>query len=149
MRVSFMLFATMAVAFFATCDATVDSDQAKISMMASPDLVRSIENDDAAGGRLLREHKHDGEAEPEERGGGFPGASGLKNLIESSKEASRRAKVRSAAAEVLKDSQKFDDMYATYGQKYTLTQLQKYLDIDNDKTFLNLYNSIMFKRDIQ
>ncbi|KAG7394274.1 hypothetical protein PHYBOEH_005411 [Phytophthora boehmeriae] len=153
MRLSLMLlFATVVVTYVVSCEATVESDQAKFSMTASPDLVRSLENDDTAGRRFLREHNHNKyqeESEPEERGGGIPGVSGLKNLVESSKEASRRSKVRSAAEAALKDSGKFDDMYAKYGEKYTLTQLRKYLDIDNDKKFANIYNSIVFKREIQ
>ncbi|KAG7394126.1 hypothetical protein PHYBOEH_005653 [Phytophthora boehmeriae] len=161
MRVSFMLFATMAVAFFATCDATVDSTHARISMMTSPDLVRSLENDDAVAKRSLREHKHHKhyeESEAEERGGGFPGSSGLKSLLggsskaakEAAKQAAKeaaeeKAEVQRIASVIMERSDMFESAYHAL-KKYTLTDLRKHLDVDDNDKFLQFYNSIVFRR---
>ncbi|KAG7394127.1 hypothetical protein PHYBOEH_005654 [Phytophthora boehmeriae] len=164
MRASFVLLATMVVTHFATSGATVGSDQAKISMMASPDLVRSLENDGAVAKRSLREHKHHKhhkhyeESEAEERGGGFPGSSGLKSLLggssKAAKEAAKQAALEKEAAQkiaqrVLENPNTLESAYRAWKGKYTLSDLQRVLDLDNNPQFVKVYDSIMFRGHIQ
>ncbi|KAG7394115.1 hypothetical protein PHYBOEH_005642 [Phytophthora boehmeriae] len=161
MRLSFVPFAAMVIAYFVSCDATVDSDQAKISIMASQNLVNSLKSDDAVVRRSLRQHihhKHHEEFETEERGGGFPGASNLKSLLGGSSKAAKqaakqaaqdKAEVKRWAKAVMANPQNmgtFEDAHQALG-KYSLRDIQKYLGIDdNDNTFLEFYNTIAYTR---
>ncbi|RLN74952.1 hypothetical protein BBO99_00008633, partial [Phytophthora kernoviae] len=124
MRLSFMLSAAMVITYFVTCNATADSDQTKISMMGSLDLVRSLDagqNDDAAGRRFLRAHKENGASSTEERGFSL---SGLMDKLAAKK----------LAKAALEDSSKEVQAYRAWeANGHTLDDIKKFLNIADPK----------------
>ncbi|KAG7377354.1 hypothetical protein PHYPSEUDO_011832 [Phytophthora pseudosyringae] len=125
MRLSFMLPVTMVFMYVAACSATANS---KISMMGSPDLVRSPEagQNDTAGRRFLRKHKAD---EEEERVFGRDA----------------RSKVKKLARAMLKDSTKEPAGFAAWAAAgHTLDDIKNWLDVANRDKYLRIYNGYTF-----
>ncbi|KAG7394276.1 hypothetical protein PHYBOEH_005413 [Phytophthora boehmeriae] len=146
MRLSLMLFATVVVTYFVSCHATVELDQAKTTMMASPDLVRSLENDDTAGRRFLREHKHNKhheEPETEERGG-LPGLSGLQKYISASKVAKEKKAVQNVAEQIVKDPKVIMTIFPVWKKKYSFIDLERLLDLEKNPQFKKIPQDFLF-----
>ncbi|KAG2766185.1 hypothetical protein PC129_g21133 [Phytophthora cactorum] len=109
MRLSFMGFVTMAIVYFAICNATLDSDQTKVSTVGSPDLVLPLgvgQIDNASMKRYLRTHKRNGGSETEERV--------LGQLMIQIKYMIENVNLRGMLKEILDELLKADDAFRTW-----------------------------------
>ncbi|KAG1713369.1 hypothetical protein DVH05_001156 [Phytophthora capsici] len=126
MRLSFLLPVAMAAIYCATCNATADSDQNKVSMVQSLDARL---NGQADGTRFLRaHHENEEESDREERG--------LTDLFKTEK-----AAVKKMAKAIMADPSKADDVYQKWADKgYTLTQLSDFLKSKTRGKYDRVYN---------
>ncbi|KAG7383405.1 hypothetical protein PHYBOEH_009945 [Phytophthora boehmeriae] len=144
MRVTSLLLATMSMANFAANDAT-----------AGPIPTGYVGD---ASQRHLRAYNSDGALEKEERGGGF-NFSGLRKFAQGEASTSKAAKKATKAFEekAAKVQKQADDMllgdqhaalgYTTWSDKgYTLDDLTKLLNLDNNPQYTLLYNGYMFRK---
>ncbi|KAE9326194.1 hypothetical protein PF008_g16704 [Phytophthora fragariae] len=136
MRLSFVL----AMSYIVVSTAATDSDQTKIAMMGSPDLVRSFGaevNDNAAGGRFLRVHEEDEAPSAEER---------TFNLSE----LWNKAAARKLAKAIMKDPSTAEQAYAHWErQGYTMETIKNWLKVADPKNkgkYLQIYNGYGFYR---
>eukprot|EP00644_Phytophthora_capsici_P018140 jgi/Phyca11/113768/e_gw1.25.501.1 len=133
MRLSFLLSVAMAVIYCATCNATVDSDQNKVSMVQSLDARL---NGQADGTRLLRtHHENEQESDREERG--------LTDLFKTEK-----AAVKKMAKAIMADPSKADEVYMKWeAKKYTLTQMSNFLKSKTKGKYDQVYNGYVIHLD--
>ncbi|KAG1713354.1 hypothetical protein DVH05_001143 [Phytophthora capsici] len=126
MRLSFLLAAAMATVYCATCNATVDSDQNKVSM------VQSRLNGQADGTRFLRtHHENEQESDREERD--------LTDVFET-----KKAAVKKLAKEVMADNRRAKDVFQLWKEKgYTLDELNTFL---KSAKYQHVYNQYMIFR---
>eukprot|EP00644_Phytophthora_capsici_P018134 jgi/Phyca11/114071/e_gw1.25.532.1 len=126
MRLSFLLAAAMATVYCATCNATADSDQNKVSM------VQSRLNGQADGTRFLRtHHENEQESDREERD--------LTDVFET-----KKAAVKKLAKEVMADNRRAKDVFQLWKEKgYTLDELNTFL---KSAKYQHVYNQYMIFR---
>eukprot|EP00644_Phytophthora_capsici_P006670 jgi/Phyca11/103340/e_gw1.8.893.1 len=125
MRLSFLLPVAMAAIYCATCNATADSDQNKMSTVHSLDARL---NDEAGGRRFLRVNQEEEDVDAEERG-----------YFE-------KAAVKKMAKAIMADPSKADEVYNTWAEKgYTLSKMSEYLKA---KKYDQVYNGYALHLDI-
>ncbi|OWY91187.1 Inactive elicitor Avr1b [Phytophthora megakarya] len=104
---------------FLVCYASADYDQAKMPMMGTTGLTRSVGPgpSDEHGGRLLRVHQ-------EERGFDFS----IGNLV-------KKIQAKNLAKAIMADPSRMDDAYAVWKAKgYTLRDINNFLKVADPKT---------------
>ncbi|OWY96411.1 Inactive elicitor Avr1b [Phytophthora megakarya] len=104
---------------FMICYTSADYDQAKMSVMGTTGLTRSVGPgpSDEHEGRLLRVHQ-------EERGLDF----GIGKLV-------KKTQAKNLAKAILADPSKMDDAYAAWKTKgYTLSDINNFLKVADPKT---------------
>ncbi|OWY96972.1 Inactive elicitor Avr1b [Phytophthora megakarya] len=107
------------VTSFMACYASADYDQAKMSMMGTTGLTRSVGPgpSDEHEGRLLRVHQ-------EERGFDF----GIGNLV-------KKMQAKKLAKAIMADPSKMEAAYVAWKDKgYTLSDINKFLKVADPKT---------------
>ncbi|KAE9265295.1 hypothetical protein PR003_g32503 [Phytophthora rubi] len=131
MRLSFVL----TMSYIVVCTAATDSDQTKIAMMGSPDLVRSFGaelNDNAAGGRFLRAHEEDEAPSAEDR------TFNLSDLW-------NKAAAKKLAKEIMKDPTNAEEAFKHWESKgYTLKNIKDWLKVADPKNkdkYIEVYNA--------
>ncbi|KAK1930708.1 hypothetical protein P3T76_013665 [Phytophthora citrophthora] len=115
MRLSFMLSGLIAAIYCASCTATADFDQNKISMVHSLDARLG---DDAGGRRFLREHQEK-ESDTEER------------ILD-------KVTAKLLAKSIINNPEKSISIYNKWEKKYTLSELTSLLRSKKGK-----YNQVL------